>query len=128
MSNAGLAFGGLGTGLKCIELLVWIVKTTQDAHQLKKECGKVREIAQMLEKVLKGNMEVLKDVKTEGALMKILVEVATFVGDCKEKNIVRRAWEMIWTRRLPELLKEMMMWIGIFDTELSVGCIPPLIN
>lgn len=124
--SVGLGFGGFGTGVKCIELLLFIVKTTQEAHQLKDECIKVGTAATTLKSVLDGNKAALKDAKTESLLERTLLEVADFAIACRNKNILRRSWEIIWIKRLPALLKEMEMWVTFLNTEVSVCTISTL--
>jgi hypothetical protein len=119
-SAVGPGMGGFGTGVKIIELLIFIIKTTEQAHKLRDECDEVRTAAAALKEGLEANKDVLNDEKAVAKLESVLEQVCKFVGECKNANILRRAWEITWEQRLPALLKQMMTWIAILNVGVSV--------
>jgi hypothetical protein len=121
MPTAELGLAAFDTGVKSIELLIFIIKTAQEVRKLKSECEEVGNTASILKEVLEANKDVLKEQKTSVKLEKVLVEVSKFVVECKESNLLHRAWEVMWKHRLPSLLKEMMMWIALLSVETTVS-------
>jgi hypothetical protein len=124
MLEPGLA--AFGTSVKSIELLIFIIDTARKVRNLKAECEEVRNTASILKEVLEANKDVLKEQKTAMKLEKVLEEVSKFVVECKESNVLHRAWEVLWKHHLPGLLKEMMTWIALFTTETTVSDVVPL--
>jgi hypothetical protein len=121
MPTPDLALAAFDTGVKSIELLIFVIKTAQEVRKLKSECEEVGNTASILKGVLEANQDVLKEQKTSVKLEKVLVEVSKFVVECKESNMLHRAWEVMWKHRLPGLLKEMMMWIALLSAETTVS-------
>jgi hypothetical protein len=112
---AELVLAGLETAKSGAEILVYIIKTVQHVRRLKKECGKVGELAQLLQSILDSNQEVLKSFSTEEKLRAHLRDVATFVTNCtKDYSLLGRAWEVMWDKKLPKLLAGMKDWILYF--------------
>jgi hypothetical protein len=120
MVEPGLVIAGVGIGVKCIELLASIIKTAEDAHHLKDECQKVQTAAELLKSVLERNKDVLDDMTAAPSLVQTLEKLLEFVTVCKEKNIFQRSWEIAWTKSLPGLLKDMLLWISLLNVEVSV--------
>jgi hypothetical protein len=111
---------GFGAGVKAIELLIFIIKTTEEAHHLKNECAKINDTATSLKQCLEANPQGLEGVPASSKLIALLGDVSTFVAKCKQSNILKRAWEITWRQRVPAIIKEMMMWIAILNVEVSV--------
>ena|ERR1700722_1308403 len=84
---AELDLAAFDTGVKCIELLIFIIRTVQGVKKLKAECDEVKSIASILLEVLEANKDVLKGQKTTAKLEKVLQEVSKFVVECKESNV-----------------------------------------
>jgi hypothetical protein len=118
--TAGVGLGGFGTGIRCLELLIFIIKTAEQAHKLKAECERVKIVATTLKGAIDKNKAALEDHEAASNLGKSLEEVLTFVVKCQGQNILGRAWELRWRKRLPALINEMMMWIAIVDAGVSV--------
>ncbi len=120
-SAVGPGMGGFGIGVKIIELLLFIIKTAEQAHKLRAKCDEVRTVASALKEAFEANKDALNDQKAAEELECVLEQVCKFVGECKTANILRRAWEITWEQRLPALLKQMMTWIAILNVGVSVG-------
>jgi hypothetical protein len=118
--TVGVGLGGFGTGIRCIELLIFIIQTAQQAHRLKAECERVKLVASTLKGAIDKNKAALEDQEAVTSLENSLEEVLIFVVKCKSQNILGRAWELKWRKRLPALINEMMMWIAIMDAGVSV--------
>lgn len=116
----GLGLGGFGTGIKVIELLIFIIKTTEEAHHLKDECAMINDTATSLKQCLEANPQGLEGVPASSRLIVLLGDVSKFVAKCKQSNILKRAWEISWRQRVPDMIKQMMMWIAILNVEVSV--------
>ena len=84
---AELDLAAFDTGVKCIELLIFIIRTVQGVKKLKAECDEVKSIASILLEVLEANKDVLKGQKTTIKLENVLQEVSKFVVECKESNV-----------------------------------------
>lgn len=125
--DVGLA--AFDTGVKVIELLIFIINTSQRLRKLRAECDEVNNTtATILKEALEANKGVLKEQKTAIKLEKVLQELAKFVVECKESNIWHRAWEVTWKNRLPGLLKEVMTWIALVNIDTTVSDFALLIN
>jgi hypothetical protein len=120
MVAPGLGLGGFGTGIKVIELIIFIIKTTEDAHHLKDECAKINDAATSLRHCLEANPQALEGVSASSRLIALLGDVSRFVTGCKQSNLLKRGWEVTWRQRVPAMVKEMMMWIAILNVEISV--------
>jgi hypothetical protein len=116
----GLGMGGFGTGIKVIELLIFIIKTTEEAHHLKEECAMINDTATSLKQCLEADQQGLEGVPASSRLIVLLRDISTFVAKCKQSNVLKRAWEITWRQRVPAMMKEMMMWIAILNVEVSV--------
>jgi len=121
MPTPELGLAAFDTGVKSIELLILIIKTAQQVRRLKAECTEVKAIATILKAILEANEEVLKDEKTSTKFEALLLEVLKFTAECHRSSLLNRAWEVIWKHRLPALLKEMMTWIALLNTETTVS-------
>jgi hypothetical protein len=125
MPTPDLALAAFSTGVTSIQLLIQIIRTTQQVRRLKAECEEVRTISSILQELLGANEEVLKDEKTATQLNGVLLEVLKFTAECSGSNLVNRAWEVMWKHKLPGLLKDMMTWVVLLNTGTSVsGSLP----
>ena len=96
------------TAVTSVKLLIWIIHTTAEVIRFKETCAKIKELASILKGVLDKNESTLKVQKTFGDLNKLLEDMGKFVVRCtKELNIVQRAWEVMWRKRLPKMLAEL---------------------
>lgn len=116
-----LGLAAFEVGVKSVEMLVYIIKTTQEVKRLKSECDKVNTTASILLEVLRRNNDVLKNQVTAKSLEDLLEKVSKFVTHCKASNIIQRAWEVMWKHQLPKLLQDMMTWVVLLTTETTVS-------
>ena len=120
---ADLGLAAYDAAVTCAQLLIFIIKTVQQVKRLKAECAEVQAIATLLKEVIDRNRAVLNQLQAAKKLEILLQNVSQFVVSCTQTNIVRRVWEVTWKHRLPTLLKGMMIWVTLLNTETSVsGC------
>lgn len=125
--SAGYGMGIFGTTVRSIELLLLIIKTLDEAIHLKQECKEIKSVCATLLSILRSNSEVLQDVSTSKMLMETLEKVENFALDCKDESLLNCIWEVKWTKQLPALVKEMLMWIACLSTDLSVSVWPHVV-
>lgn len=121
MPTPELALAGFDTGLASIKLLRYIVQTAQKVKRLKTECEDIGKTAQIMLDVLNDNFEALKDKQTAQRLNEVLERLAKVVTECQRGNVLAKAWEVMWRRRLPGLMKDMMTWIALLTMETTVS-------
>lgn len=115
MADLGLAVYQTSTATG--ELLSLVIRTSLEARRLRKECEVVRKHAEIVKSVLDKNQQTLQNDKCEEKLREVVMQLLQFVNWCKDANFLQRAWEVIWRKRLPVLMQELMTWALI----LSVG-------
>ncbi|CEL05121.1 hypothetical protein ASPCAL06241 [Aspergillus calidoustus] len=118
--SAELGLAAFDVAATSIHLLVFIIRSAQNVHQLPAECAQVKSIAVVLKAGLDANQNVL-DQTLASKLNTVLQEVLRFVAECGQSNLGQRAWEVMWRRRLPKLLNEMMTWVAIVQAGATMS-------
>jgi hypothetical protein len=118
--SAELGLAAFDVAATSIHLLAFIIRSAQNVHQLPAECAQVKSIAVILKAGLDANQNVL-DQTLASKLNSVLQEVLRFVAECGQSNLGQRAWEVMWRRRLPKLLNEMMTWVAIVQAGATVS-------
>lgn len=108
------------TGVECIKIILYIIKTAEKVRALKRECAETAKAAKILKEVLDKNEDALKDSATATKLKTILDKLSKFVTDCQSSSVFHRTWEVMWKNQLPSLLKQLMTWIAYFTMQTTV--------
>lgn len=99
------------------ELLSLLIRITREARRLKNECETIRTHAKIVKGVLDKSQQILQNDDCEKNLRRVVNQLLQFATWCKVANVLQRAWEVIWKKRLPRLMQELITWALI----LSVG-------
>lgn len=121
MPTAELGLAAFDTGVECIKIAVYIIRTAQNVRALKEECAETAKVAKILKDVLDKNPDALKESATAAKLKTLLDKLARFVTDCQSSNIFHRTWEVMWQHQLPGLLKQLMTWVAYFTMQTTVS-------
>jgi len=109
------------TAVTNINLLIDIVQTVHKVKHFKAQCHDLGNLAASLLAVLQNNQSVITALHTAQRLENTLKETHRFMVQCMaDWSYLQIGLELIIAQRVPHLKEDLLQWMLVFGTELSV--------